>query len=90
MKHGRTFAPSNISRMRSCRVLHILPVTRVSDLMAAHDPKLWETLQEFSQNLAIWSSRRMLLEETKLENGLVTYRDVGFRFDQSWKDSDFN
>ena len=28
-------------------------VTRASDLMAAHDPRLWETLQEFSQNLAI-------------------------------------
>ena len=26
--------------------------------------KLWETLQEFSQNLAIWTSRRMLLEQT--------------------------
>ena len=43
--------------------LHIL-VTRASDLMAAHDPRLWETLQEFSQNLAIWTSRRMLLEQT--------------------------
>ena len=39
-------------------------VTRASDLMAAHDPRLWETLQEFSQNLAIWTSRRMLVEQT--------------------------
>ena len=39
-------------------------VTRASDLMAARDPRLWETLQEFSQNLAIWTSRRMLLKQT--------------------------
>ena len=38
--------------------------TRASDLMAAHDPRLWQTLQDFSQNLAIWTSRCMLLEET--------------------------
>ena len=25
---------------------------------------LWETLQEFSQNVAVWTSRRMLLEQT--------------------------
>ena len=46
-------------------------VTRASDLMAAHDPRLWETLQAFSQNLAIWTSRRMLLEQTELESDLV-------------------
>ena len=39
-------------------------VTRASDLMAALDPRLWETLQEFSQNLAIWTSRRMLVGQT--------------------------
>ena len=39
-------------------------VTRASDLMAAHDPRFWETLQDFSQNLAIWTLRRMLMEET--------------------------
>ena len=42
----------------------VILVTRASDPMAAHDPRLWETLQEFSQNLAIWTSRRMLLEQT--------------------------
>ena len=31
------------------------------DLMTAHDPRLWETLQELSQNLAIWTSLRMLV-----------------------------
>jgi len=45
---------------RLCFIL----VTRASDLMAAHDPRLWETLQDFSQILAIWTSRRMLLEQT--------------------------
>ena len=50
---------------------HMLPpalrnilITRASDLMTAHDLRLWETLQEFSQNLAIWRSRCMLLEQT--------------------------
>ena len=33
-------------------------------IMAALDPRLWETLQEFSQNLAIWTSRRMLVGQT--------------------------
>ena len=32
--------------------------------MAAHDPSLWETLLEFSQNLAIWTSRHLLVEQT--------------------------
>ena len=44
-------------------VLPIL-VTEASDFTAAHDPTLWETLQEFSQNLSIWTSRCMLLEQT--------------------------
>ena len=43
---------------------YIILLTRASDLMAAHDPRLWETLQEFSQNLAIWTSWRMLVEQT--------------------------
>ena len=50
---------------RSTRLaLHLILVTRAADLMAAHDPRLWETLQEFGQNLAIWISRRMLVEQT--------------------------
>ena len=31
--------------------------------MAAHGPRLWETLQEFSQDLVIWTSRPMLLDQ---------------------------
>ena len=37
---------------------------RASNFVAAHDPRLWETLLELSQNLVIWNSRRMLLEQT--------------------------
>ena len=54
--------------LRACQLIPIsaktILVTRALDLMAARDPRIWETLQEFSQNLAIWTSRRMLSEQT--------------------------
>ena len=52
-------------RVVRSRVACYILVTRASDRMAAHDPRLWETLQDFSQNLAIWTSRRMLLEQRR-------------------------
>jgi len=43
--------------------------TRARDLMVAHGPRPGETLWEFSENLAIWTSRR---ENRKLENFALT------------------
>ena len=58
--------------------------------MAAHDPSLWETLQDFSQNLAIWTSRRMLLQETGNEKivSLVS-KALDFASTKDGKDSNF-
>ena len=68
IESGRQQCEANIrSPMLLCSADELDP--RASNFMAAHDPRLWETLLEFSQNLAIWNSRRMLLEQP--ENGLA-------------------
>ena len=58
--------------------------------MAAHDPRLWETLQEFSQNLAIWTSQRMLVEQTgNLKMASLISEALDFALPKALKDSDF-
>ena len=65
----RKFSPSKPKARAQYRKLVLVVVlvlqsfsTPVLTLLSSR--KLWETLQKFSQNLAIWTSRRMLLEQT--------------------------
>ena len=58
--------------------------------MAAHDPRLWETLQYFRQNLAIWTSRRMLVEQTgNYKMASLFSEALDFALPKAGKDSDF-
>ena len=58
--------------------------------MAAHDPRLWETLQDFSQNLAIWTSRRNALSANReLEMVLLCSKTLDFALTKAGKDSSF-
>ena len=57
--------------------------------MAAHDPGLLESLQEFSQNLAVWTSRRMLLEQTRNKKMSSLFSEaLDFALTKAGKDSE--
>ena len=58
--------------------------------MAAHDPRPWETMQHFSQNLAIWTLWLLLLEQTgNYQMALLLNKVLDFALTKAGKDSDF-
>ena len=58
--------------------------------MAAHDPRLWETLLDLSQNLATWTTSHAFTANRKLESGLViSSKELDFALTKAGKDSDF-
>ena len=58
--------------------------------MAAHDPRLWETMQHFSQNLAIWTLWLLLFEQTgNYQMASLLNKVLDFALTKAGKDSDF-
>lgn len=68
----------------------LILVTRASDLLAAHDPRLWETMQHFSQNLAIWTLWLPLLEQTgNYQMASLLKKVLDFALTKAGKDSNW-
>jgi len=68
----------------------LILVNRASDLMAAHDPRLWETMQHFSQNLAIWTLWLLLLQQTgNYQMASLLNKVLDFALTKAGKDSNF-
>lgn len=58
--------------------------------MAAHDPRLWETMQHFSQNLAIWTLWLLLFEQTgNYQMASLLNKVLDFALTKDGKDSNF-